>query len=82
MNLLTYSLHLLGSGVNAYILARQLRDPLTRPNILAGYQLAESGAVPFLEALRDRAANEGDTWLADRLTRHAADEKRHRLIFA
>ncbi|GET38980.1 hypothetical protein L8106_26682 [Microseira wollei NIES-4236] len=82
MNLLTYSLHLLGSGANAYILARQLRDPLTRPNILAGYQLAESGSVPFLEALRDRAANEGDTWLADRLTRHAADEKRHGLIFA
>ena len=82
MNLLTYSLHLLGSGANAYILDRQLRDPLTRPNILAGYQLAESGAVPFLEALRDRAANEGDTWLADRLTRHAADEKRHGLIFA
>ncbi len=82
MNLLTYSLHLLGSGANAYILARQLRDPLTRPNILAGFQLAESGSVPFLETLRDRAANEGDTWLADKLTRHAADEKRHGLIFA
>lgn len=82
MNLLTYSLHLLGSGANAYILARQLRDPLTRPNILAGFQLAESGSVPFLETLRDRAANEGDTWLADKLTRHAADEQRHGLIFA
>ena len=82
MNLLTYSLHLLGSGANAYILARQLRDPLTRPNILAGFQLAESGSVPFLETLRDRAANEGDTWLADKLTIHASDEKRHGLIFA
>lgn len=82
MNLLTYSLHLLGSGANAYILAKQLRDPLTRPNILAGFQLAESGSVPFLETLRDRAANEGDTWLADKLTIHAADEKRHGLIFA
>lgn len=82
MNLLTYSLHLLGAGANAYILARQLRDPITRPNILAGFQLAESGSVPFLETLRDRAANEGDTWLADKLTIHAADEKRHGLIFA
>jgi hypothetical protein len=82
MNLLTYSLHLIGAGANAYILARQLRDPLTRPNILAGFQLAESGSVPFLEALRDRAVNEGDTWLADKLKIHASDEKRYGLIFA
>ena len=82
MNLLTHSLHILGSGANAYILARQIRDPLTRPNVLAGFQLAESGSVPFLETLKDRAAKEGDTWLVDKLARHAADEKRHGLIFA
>jgi rubrerythrin len=44
--------------------------------------MAESGSVPFLEALRDRAAAEGETWLAERLDRHASDEKRHGQIFA
>lgn len=82
MNLFTYALHLLGSGATAYISARQIRDPLTRPNVLAGFQLAESGSVPFLEALRDRAAAEGDNWLAEKLARHATDERRHGQIFA
>lgn len=82
MNLFTYALHLLGSGATAYISARQIRDPLTRPNVLAGFQLAESGSVPFLEALRDRAAAEGDDWLAEKLARHATDERRHGQIFA
>jgi rubrerythrin len=82
MNFLTQILHLAGSGAAAYISARSLRDPQTRPNILAGFQLAESGSVPFLEALRDRAQAEGDIWLAERLDRHAADEKRHGQIFA
>lgn len=44
--------------------------------------MAESGAVPFLQALRDRAASEGETWLAERLDQHASDEKRHGQIFA
>lgn len=44
--------------------------------------MAESGAVPFLQALRDRAASEGETWLAERLDRHASDEKRHGQVFA
>ena len=82
MNLFTYALHLLGSGATAYISARQIRDPLTRPNVLAGFQLAESGSVPFLEALRDRAAAEGDDWLAEKLARHATDERRHGQIFS
>ncbi len=82
MNVLTQVLHLIGSGAAAYITARNMRDPKTRPNTLASLQLAESGSVPFLEALRDRAAAEGDTWLAERLTHHANDERRHGQIFA
>jgi rubrerythrin len=82
MNFFTQMLHLVGSGAVAFITARNMRDPLTRPNTLASLQLAESGSVPFLEALRDRATAEGDTWLAEKLTRHANDERRHGQIFA
>lgn len=81
MNFLTHVLHLAGSSAAAYVAARQIRDPLTRPNVLAGFQLAESGSVPFLEALSKRAAAEGDSWLAEKLTKHAADETRHGHIF-
>jgi len=81
MNFLTQIMHLAGSGAVAFISARSLRDLQTRPNILAGFQLAESGSVPFLEALRDRAQSEGNVWLAERLDRHASDEKRHGQIF-
>lgn len=82
MSLFTHVLHLLGSSGTAYFLAKSIRDPLTRPNTLAGFQLAESGAVPMLETLSKRAAAEGDTWLAQKLTKHAADENRHGQIFA
>lgn len=82
MNFLTHVLHLAGSSAAAYVAARQIRDPLTRPNVLAGFQLAESGSVPFLEALSKRAAAEGDSWLAEKLMKHAADEARHGHIFA
>lgn len=82
MNLLTQFLHIVGSGASAYILSSGIRDSATRPNLLAGFQMAESGAVPFLQALRDRAASEGETWLAEKLDRHASDEKRHGQIFA
>ncbi|MFQ4142149.1 ferritin-like domain-containing protein [Chlorogloeopsis sp. ULAP02] len=82
MNLLTYVLHLVGSGAVAYYSAAQIRDIKTRPNILAGFQLAESGSVPFLTKLGERAAAEGDTWLAEKLSKHAADETRHGQIFA
>jgi rubrerythrin len=82
MNFVTQILHLIGSGATAYISARNMRDSLTRPNTLAALQMAESGSVPFLEALRDRARSEGDDWLADRLDRHASDERRHGQIFA
>jgi rubrerythrin len=82
MNLLTQALHLLGSGATAYITARNLRDPQTRPDLLAGFQLAESGAVPFLETLAQRASREGDEWLAEQLMHHAQDERRHGQIFA
>jgi rubrerythrin len=82
MNFFTHVQHLVGASAVAYISARNLRDPLTRPNTLAGFQLAESGSVPFLEALAERAASEGDEWLAEKLARHAADEQRHGQIFA
>jgi rubrerythrin len=82
MNLLTYTLHLIGSGATAYVTGRNMRDPQTRPDMLAGLQLAESGSVPFLEALSQRAIAEGDLWLADKLTTHAQDERRHGQIFA
>ncbi|HEY9727926.1 MAG TPA: ferritin-like domain-containing protein [Chroococcales cyanobacterium] len=82
MNLLTHVLHLVGAGAAAYISARNLRDPKTRPNTLAGFQLAESGSVPFLNALSERAAREGDMWLSEKLARHASDEERHGQIFA
>ncbi|RCJ25538.1 rubrerythrin family protein [Nostoc minutum NIES-26] len=82
MNFLTYLMHLAGSGVNAYYFATQIRDSKTRPNVLAGFQLAESGSVPFLSALSDRAAAEDDTWLAQKLAKHASDETRHGQIFA
>lgn len=82
MNLLTQVLHLVGSGAIAYITARNLRDRRTRPALLAGFQLAESGSVPFLEALSQRAASEGDAWLAEKLAQHAEDERRHGQIFA
>ncbi|MEH2256016.1 ferritin-like domain-containing protein [Nostoc sp.] len=82
MNFLTHILHLAGSGVFAYYSAAQIRDSKTRPNILAGFQLAESGSVPFLTALGDRAAAEGDTWLAEKLAKHASDETKHGQIFA
>ena len=81
MNFLTQIMHLAGSGAAAFISARSLRDLQTRPNVLAAFQLAESGSVPFLEALRDRAQAEGNVWLAERLDRHASDEKRHGQIF-
>ena len=82
MNLLTQFLHIIGSGASAYILSSGIRDRQTRPNLLAGFQMAESGSVPFLQALKDRAAAEGETWLSEKLDRHASDEKRHGQIFA
>lgn len=82
MNFVTQLLHLVGSGAVAYISARNIRDSLTRPNTLAAFQLAESGSVPFLTSLSERAAAEGDSWLAQMLALHAADERRHGNIFA
>lgn len=82
MNFLTQILHLVGSGATAYVSARNMRDAQTRPNSLAALQLAESGSVPFLETLRERAVSEGDPWLAEKLDRHANDERRHGQIFA
>ena len=82
MDFITSILNTIGSGAMAYILASRLRDPQTRPNTLAGFQMAESGAVPFLTKMAARATAEGDTWLAEKLTIHAADEERHGQIFA
>ncbi len=82
MDLFTSFLHFLGSGAATYITAHQMRYSLTRPHLLAGFQLAESGSVPFLETLSIRAATEGDSWLAEKLATHASDECRHGQIFA
>lgn len=82
MNPLNSILHFVGAGATAYLLANQIRDAQQRPNVLAGFYFAESGSVPFLTKLRDRAQAEGDVWLADQLTRHANDERRHGQIFA
>lgn len=82
MNIVTYLLHLICSGVSAYLAAYLIRDPLSRPQALAEAELAESGSVPYFQALSDRAAAEGDSWLSERLASHAADEERHGKIFA
>ncbi len=82
MNFLTHLLHLVGSSAIAYHSASRIRDLKTRPDVLAGFQLAESGSVPFLKTLSERAASQGDTWLAEKLARHASDEERHGQIFA
>jgi len=82
MNPLTPLLQIIGSSATAYLLSSQIRDAKTRPNVLAGFYFAESGSVPFLTKLRDRAQAEGDTWLTEQLTRHAQDERRHGQIFA
>ena len=82
MDFFSRILNTIGSGATAYILASRIRDPQTRPNTLAGFQMAESGAVPFLTALASRAKAEGDLWLAEKLAIHAADEQRHGQIFA
>jgi rubrerythrin len=66
----------------AYVSASNIRDPKTRPNTLAMLQLAESGSVSYLKALSERAACEGDSWLSEKLARHASDEERHGQIFA
>jgi len=82
MNFTTNLLHILSSGAVAYLHASQLRDPLTRPNLLAVFQLSESGSVSFLETLSHRALAEGDHWLGEKLADHARDEQRHGQIFA
>lgn len=82
MNFLTHLLHLVGSSALAYYSANRIRDPKTRPDVIAGLQLTESGSVPLLKTLSERAASEGDTWLAEKLARHASDEERHGQIFA
>ena len=82
MDLFTSILHLVSSGVGAYFTATQISDSLTRPNLLAGFQLAESGSVSFLTSLSQRATQEGDKDLAAKLAVHAQDEERHGQIFA
>lgn len=82
MNFLTNILHILGTGASAYILSRSIRDPQTRPDVLANFYVSEANSVPFLEALKERAMREGDQWLSEQLACHAADERKHSRIFA
>ncbi|MEA5517261.1 ferritin-like domain-containing protein [Nodularia sp. UHCC 0506] len=82
MNLITYIMYLASSGATAYYTSSQIRDPKTRLNVLAGLQKSEASSVKFLSALSERAFNEGDNWLAEKLKKHASDEVRHSQIFA
>lgn len=82
MNFLTSLMHLASSGAVAYYTASQIRDSKTRPTVLKGLHLSEAGSVGFLSALSERAASEGDTWLAEKLKKHALDETKHSQIFA
>jgi hypothetical protein len=82
MQLFQPLLRLVTQGAGAYLQARHLADPQIRPDAVAAYCLTEGGAVPFLEALSKRATEEGDSWLADSLYKHAQDERRHAAIFA
>lgn len=82
MDFFTSVLHHLTSGAAAYLTSYRMGYSQTRPNLLAGLQLAESGSVPFFEALSARAAKEGDFWLSEKLAIHASDENRHGQIFA
>jgi rubrerythrin len=81
MTFFTYILHLIFSGATAYLSARNIRDPITRRQVLAEYQVGESGSVSYLQSLSERAATENDPWLSERLASHAADEERHGKIF-
>lgn len=82
MNILTYAQHLAVSGIAAYFFANQIRDPATRPNFLTTLLLSENATALFLQGLSQRAAAEGNTWLAEKLAIHVADEHRHIQILA
>ncbi|MBD2441187.1 ferritin family protein [Nostoc sp. FACHB-110] len=82
MNLLTYFRYLASSGAVAYYTASQIRDSKTRCNMLTGLYLSETSSIKFLSTLSERANNEGDFWLAEKLKNHAADENKHSKILA
>lgn len=82
MDLITTVKHTAGAVAIAFVSAYSIRDVGARAHTVAGLQMAESGSVPFLQSLSDRAQGEGDRWLAGRLALHAQDEKRHGAIFA
>jgi len=82
MNLLTYFLHLIFSSGTAYLSARNICSSRTRRQVLAEYQKGESGSVAYLKALSQRAAQENNPWLSEKLARHAVDEERHGKVFA
>jgi rubrerythrin len=82
MDLLTNTFHILGTGAAAYFLANQIRDPLTRPNILATFYLLESSSVPYLEGIKERAKREKKQWLVAHLENHIKAEKRHSHFFS
>jgi hypothetical protein len=82
MDFLTNVLHTVGSGLTYYVLAREGCYLPARLNLVAELQIAEIQTLSFLETLRDRAFAEGDSWLAEQITNHIKDEKRHVTIFA
>jgi len=80
MDFLTNILHVVGSGLTTYILAREACYLPTRLNLMAGLQIGEVETMPLLQTLRERAIAEGDSWLVEQLTMHIRDEKRHARI--
>jgi len=82
MDLLTSVLRLACSGGAAYINSRNIRDPKARLAYLMEAQQVEYGAASFIRILSKRAADEGDTWLSEKLAFHAIDEEKHGKIFA
>jgi len=72
MNFLTHVLHLV--RCHCFLLLQSDTDPLTRPNVLAGFQLELLSSI--FEALSQRAAAEGDTLLAEKLA-NTHHETRH-----
>lgn len=75
-------MYLASSGAVAYYTASQIRDSKTRRNMLTGLYLSETSSIKFLSTLSERANNEGDFWLAEKLKNHAADESKHSKILA
>lgn len=79
---LAYFQNLLVTGASAYFFSNSIRDSRTRPDTFATLLLSEKQTCDYLKKLKQRAISEDDDWLAERLARHAKDEKQHCQFFA